>query len=107
MARTIYTERDIEEMARRGIREVQVNDEIYLTDLARERMQALGIKARIAGPEPAAQADDSGPAAAGALSEAEKDMLAEKVKSGVIARLGAGVDVAVVDSVVRRVISQL
>ncbi len=118
MSRTFYTERDIEDLAKRGVKEVEVNDSVYITDLGRERMEQLGIKAKAAlsksaAPSPAPSAPPAAPsqakppAAIGPLSEAEKQQVIEKVKSGVIARLGPGVDVAMVDTLVRRVVGQL
>ncbi len=118
MSRTFYTERDIEDLARRGVKELEVNDTVYITDLGREKMEQLGIKAKAtlsksAAPAPAPTVPPSAPSAAsppasiGPLSEAEKQQVIEKVKSGVIARLGPGVDVAMVDTLVRRVVGQL
>lgn len=121
MSRTFYTERDIEDMAKRGITEIQIDDSVYITDVAREMMDKLGIKrkatngasasssvlkspdvANLHKPAPAAPA-----AAQAALSPQEKQQVIEQVKSGVIARLGAGVDSAVVEQIVRRVVDKL
>lgn len=118
MARIFYTERDIENLARQGIREIEENDNVYLTDLARERMEVLGIKSRRSGkspdasasPAPASQPAAASPSAAGAsgtLSASEKQQVIDKVKAGVITRLGPGVDTAMVDTIVRRVVGQL
>ncbi len=111
MGRTIYTEQDIEDLSKRGVREIEVNDDVYLTDLARERMEQLGIKARAVGAPPTPSRVQASTSAAsqisGPLSEAEKQQVIDKVKSGVIARLGPGVDLAMVDTIVRRVVGQL
>ncbi len=122
MARIFYTERDIEDLAKQGVREIDENDNVYLTDLARERMEALGIKSRRGKPQAApasapsvaapAPAPVSAPAPAPAiapagLSAAEKQQVMDKVKAGVIARLGPSVDTAMVDTIVRRVVGQL
>ena len=114
MARTFYTERDIEDLAKRGVQELEVNDGVYLTDLAREKMEQLGIRAKAALPKTAAPvpAPSASPAAkpaasSGPLSEAEKQQVIETVKRGVIARLGPGVDATMVDTLVRRVVGQL
>ncbi len=102
MARTIYTDRDIEEMAGRGLREIDVTDGVYLTDLARERAEKLGIQIRqgAAG----TRQEDTTPVH---LSAEEKAALAEKVKQGVIARLGDSVDTMVIDHLVNRVVGRL
>lgn len=122
MARTFYTERDIEDMAKRGVTELEMNDSVYVTDLAREMMDKLGIKRRVTGASPAlstvlASPDvanlhrsapaTSGASASGGLSAAEKQEVMDRVKSGVIARLGTGVDSAAVEQIVQRVVSAL
>ncbi len=145
MSRTFYTERDIEDLVKRGVHEIEVNDSVYITDLGREKMEQLGVRPRVvpsgsaraatSPPQPApaavppaqpvaAAAPPPAPAAAspappapppahpasgsnGALSEAERQQVFEKVKSGVIARLGPGADAALVDKIVHRVVSQL
>ncbi len=112
MPRIFYTERDIEDLAKRGVKEVEVNDDVYITDVAREKMEQLGIKAKSVSSRPATSMPSVTPAvlppaASGSLSEAEKQQVMDKVRSGVIARLGPGVDTALVDTIVRRVVSQL
>ncbi len=116
MARTFYTERDIEDLARRGITEIEFNEGVYITDLAREKMEVLGIKTKVVPRQPAMAPPSPTPTAApgaqpyaqgGSLGDAEKQEVIEKVKSGVIARLGPGVDAAMLDTIVRKVVSQL
>jgi hypothetical protein len=115
MARTIYTERDIEDMAKRGVTEIEVNDSVYITDVALELMDKLGIKRKLSGsasPRPtpfaAASTRSSAPSSGGStLTDAERQQVIDKVKSGVLARLGAGVDSAVVDKIVRKIVAQL
>ncbi|HZQ10310.1 MAG TPA: hypothetical protein VFD70_27275 [Anaerolineae bacterium] len=108
MARTFYTERDIQDLAARGVTQVEVNDNVYITDAARELMDKLGIRRVVTG---SASSYSSNPqqskSATLALSPNEKQEVIEKVKSGVLARLGPGVDSAVVDQIVRRVVSAL
>ena len=117
MARTFSTERDIEDMANRGVTEIELNDSVYITDVAREMMDRLGIKRKVTnGTAPSsvlkspdvANLHKPAPAAKdAALTDAEKQQVIDQVKSGVIARLGAGVDSKVVDQIVRRVVGQL
>lgn len=113
MSRTIYTERDIEDFAKRGVKELAVDENVYLTDLAREKMQALGINAKFLStaptpmPQSPAGATLSLPDAAPRLNEEERRQVIEQVKSGVIARLGSGVDAAMLDTLVRRVVGRL
>ncbi len=118
MSRTFYTERDIEDMAKRGVTEIEINDSVYITDVAREMMDKLGIKRKVTSSAPAsssvlkspdvANLHNSAPASSNApLTDSEKQEVIEKVKSGVIARLGAGVDSAVVEQIVKRVVGKL
>ncbi len=109
MPRIFYTEVDIEDLARRGVKEIEVNDNVYITDEAREKMEKLGMRVRnVASPQAAPTgATPANSSASGTLTEREREQVIEKVKSGVIARLGPGVDPAVVDTIVRRVVSQL
>lgn len=118
MSRTFYTERDIQDMAKRGVTEIEVNDSVYITDIAREMMDKLGIKRKVTGSASATSsvlkspdvANLHNPASApgnAPLTDSEKHEVIEKVKSGVIARLGPGVDSAVVEQIVKRVVEKL
>ncbi len=42
--KTFYTERDIEDMHAQGITEIEVDDDVVLTDLAKDKAISLGIK---------------------------------------------------------------
>ncbi len=44
MPKEFYTERDIEDMVKRGILSLEVNDNVVLTDLAYEKANRLGMK---------------------------------------------------------------
>lgn len=124
MARIFYTERDIEDMAKRGVTEIEIDDSVYITDLARETMDKLGVKRKVTGSQTAyssvlaspdvaklhtqtAPAAPAAPASPMTLSPAEKQEVADRVKSGVIARLGPGVDTVVVEKIVQRVVNAL
>lgn len=118
MPRTFYTERDIQDMAKRGVTEIEVNDSVYITDVAREMMDRLGIKRKVTNGAAASSSVLASPDVANlhkpaptannaSLTPQEKQEVVDKVKSGVIARLGPGVDGAVVDQIVRRVVGQL
>ena len=121
MARTFYTERDIEDLAKRGVTEIPVDDSVYITDSAREMMDKLGIKRRVNNGSAASAALKSPDAAkptnkptasapsssSQPLTDAERQQVIDQVKSGVLARLGPGVDAAVVDQIVRKVVGKL
>jgi hypothetical protein len=44
MPKEFYTERDIEDMVKRGIMSLQLNDDVVLTDLAYEKANRLGMR---------------------------------------------------------------
>ena len=44
MAKTFYTDKDIEELQRKGVKSLRVTDDVALTDLAYEKAQRLGIQ---------------------------------------------------------------
>jgi hypothetical protein len=44
--KTFYTDHDIEDMAKAGIKEIEVHDDVVLTDLALEKALKLGIRLR-------------------------------------------------------------
>jgi hypothetical protein len=93
MAKTFYTERDIEDMARRGVTTLVVSDDVVLTDLARECAMKNNIRLTKANP---VHPEDDG-----------KAELIHRIKAAVIARLGSNVDLVLLDTVVRRVINSL
>lgn len=114
MAKTFYTERDIEELAQRGVHSLVVNDNIVLTELAVERAMRLGValvREHDTPPSapvrpylsPAPQAKPGSTA-----SEAgDKQDLHERIRAAVIARLGSQVDPALLDGIIRRVLDQV
>lgn len=113
MGRKFYTEQDIEDLARQGITEIPVDDSVYITDVAREKMKAMGIRVKSI-PERDEFIVSSGSLlphnlarSATALTPDEKAEVIERVKSGVIARLGPGVEISTVDSIVRQVVDRL
>jgi hypothetical protein len=92
MSKTFYTERDIADMAERGETSLEVNDNIVLTDLARDEALKRGlrlVRAKQTVEDPA---------------QAE---LIHRVKAAVIARLGEQVDAKLLDAVVTRVVQNL
>ncbi len=90
MPKTFYTERDIVDLASRGVTSLDVNDDIVLTDLAREAALKRGVRlVRGNGQHP----EDG--------SQAE---LVHRVKAAVIARLGDQVDAKLLDAVVTNVV---
>lgn len=93
MAKTFYTEWDIVEMARRGITTLVVNDDVVLTDLARDMAHRHNIRLVHENPVHPEDNDNAG--------------LIHRVKAAVISRLGGDVDLALLDAVVTRVVNEM
>ena len=95
MPKTFYTERDVIDLVARGLTTLEVNDDVVLTDLARDEALKRGLR-RVKSAPPAA------PAAAD-----ETEALIHRVKAAVLARLGEQVDAQLLDSVVTRVVKDV
>jgi hypothetical protein len=98
MAKTFYTERDIEDLHQRGVMVLDVDDSVVITDLGREKALALGIRLARRG------SSSSASPAAQTSSQAE---LVAKIKTAVIARLGNDIDANLVETVIQRVLAQI
>jgi len=95
MAKTFYTERDIIDLADRGVTSLEVNDDVVLTDHARDLALQRGmrlVRARLR----TGHAEDNGNA----------EMI-HRVKAAVIARLGDQVDAKLLEAVVTKVVNGL
>jgi hypothetical protein len=112
--KTFYTERDLEDLARRGVQSLTLDDSVVLTDLAFEKAQSLGIRLvqGQAKPPSAPQrpyiAGESQPKAAPATSSpAGKEDLHQRVREAVVKRLGDELDANLLDSIIRRVLENV
>ncbi len=92
MAKTFYTERDMDDLHARGVTSLDVHDDVVLTELARERALRHGIKLNRV--QPGHHPEDK--------PEAE---LIHRVKAAVIARLNGQVEAALLDAIVTRVMA--
>ncbi len=115
MPKTFYTERDIEDLARQGITALEVDDNIVLTDLARDKAMRLGIELirehdkPPAAPERPYIAKTVAPSASGssAASNVGSSDLHQRVRQAVISRLGDSVDQMLLDTIIRRVLQNI
>lgn len=114
MSKTFYTERDVEELARRGVQSLTVNDNVVLTEMALEKAQRLGITlvrehetppSAPVRPYISAAAERSPSREAGRPSGQED--LHQRVRSAVISRLGNELDPVLLDSIIRRVLENV
>jgi len=117
MTKVFYTEIDIEDMAKRGILSLEINDNAALTDLAYEKADRLGLKLVRDKPDnpPAApvrpylsqqtiQKQPEVTAVAATPSAAESD-LQQRIRSAVLTRMGAQIDPALLDAIIQRVLT--
>ena len=111
MPKEFYTERDIEDMFKRGILSLQVTDNVVLTELAYEKANRLGMQLLRERPVEPPSAPlrpylsqlrkPEAPAAAPAPSETE---LTARIRVAVLAQLGNQVDPARLDVIIQRVL---
>ena len=117
MPKEFYTEKDIEDLFNRGIRSLQVSENVVLTELAYEKANRLGLQL-------ISDRADNPPAAPVRpyLSEArtaraqpmtapvaqsirpERSDVEQRIRSAVIARLGNQVDAKLLDNIIHRVV---
>ena len=111
MAKEFYTERDIEDMVKRGVTSLQLNDNIVLTELAFEKAQRLGMQLLRDRPiqPPAAPVrpyisqglKQEQTLAVPSVIQAD---LTNRIREAVNARLGAQVDPQLLDVIIQRVL---
>lgn len=124
--KTFYTERDVSDMHARGVTEIEIDDDVVLTDLARERAIALGLKMKLVSQRsgqpnglprlaiapqmqlpPAVVGPSSPLPAPAAPPPAPPADLAAQVKSAVIARLGTTAHNDLLDQVIPQILARL
>jgi hypothetical protein len=133
MPKEFYTEKDIEDLFQRGIRSLQVNENVVLTELAYEQANRLGLQLisdradnppaapvrpylsepptrQIAHAKPviapvAAPVTQPKPALSAPQARGEKGSDIEKrIRSAVVAKLGDQVDAKLLDNIIHRVV---
>jgi len=117
MPKEFYTERDIEDMAKKGVQSLVLTDDVVLTELAYEKADRLGVKLirpHVTPPSapvrPYISEPKPGPGLAsmdkGPCPECSSD-LAKRVHDAVMARLGGQVDPALLDVIIKRVLNNV
>ena len=123
MSKEFYTEHDIEDLFQRGIRSLQVTENVVLTELAYEKANRLGLQliSERADNPPAAPIrpylSEAGtrratPAAAPVVQPTPQPLPApssasdveKRIRSAVIAKLGNQVDGKLLDNIIHRVV---
>ena len=119
MPKEFYTEKDIEDLVKRGVLSLDVNEDCVLTDLAYEKANRLGMRLNRTRPDspPGApvrpyisEKPVSRPAMAAASATvappapAAPSDLPGSIRRAVIAKLGTEVDPALLDTIIERVL---
>lgn len=134
MPKEFYTEKDIEDLFNRGIRSLQLNENVVLTELAYEKAKRLDVqlitdladnppaapvRPYISEPQTHRPMPTIGPAVPAAVSQpgpvsrepalsnspGEKQSdIEQRIRSAVIARLGNQVDAKLLDNIIHRVV---
>ena len=126
MPKTFYTERDIEDLASRGVISLVIDDDIVLTDLARDKAMRLGIELLREHDQPPAaperpyitdltspsaiqsvRAASDQPSSIRSAAASSGDELFQNVRAAVVARLGDTVDPKLLDTIIRRVLKNV
>ncbi len=118
MAKTFITERDIEDMARRGELTLAVNDDVVLTELAYEKAERLGVvllqpnQLPPAAPvrpylsQPVPEKVPCMECSQAAAAATEED-LKQRIRDAVKAKLGNQVDPALLETIITRVLNNV
>ena len=110
MPKIFYTERDIDDMNKRGITSIDVTDNVVMTDLALERAMKYEMKVNRAetSPAPKAVLSQSVNLAVSSVhtmaSRSTDGDLHQQIRSAVLAKLDGQVDEALLDAIIRRVL---
>lgn len=122
--KTFYTVRDIEDMHAAGTTEIQLHDDLVLTDVAREKAIALGMRLTPAATAPSRRErpgtatgnpptapppakGGSTPPAVQPTAPLATDDAAAKIKAAVVARLGTHQYDDVLDRIIPQVMAKL
>jgi hypothetical protein len=131
MPKEFYTEKDIEDLFQRGIRSLQITDNVVLTELAYEKAKRLEIQlitdradnppaapvrpyiseqqtrrpvATIGPATPATTPSTHASIAQHTTRAEEQSDIENRIRSAVIARLGNQVDTKLLDNIIHRVV---
>jgi hypothetical protein len=118
MPKQFFTERDIEDMAARGVFTLTVCDEVVLTELAFEKAERLGVKLVQTHPQPPAApirpylSQPVAPASSQFGSTAtpslkDDEALRQRIRSAVKAKLGDEIDPQLLETIITRVLDNI
>lgn len=110
MAKTFYTERDIEDLFQRGTRSLTMGEDVVLTNLAYEKAQRLGLVLAQPSEKPPAAPERPYLSQArpsiiqkSAAQQTKLEEIKQRVRQAVLAKMGNSVDPALLDKIIERV----
>ncbi|MBN2149005.1 MAG: hypothetical protein JW726_16590 [Anaerolineales bacterium] len=127
MPKEFYTEKDIEDLVKRGIMSLDVNENVVLTDLAYEKARRLGMRLVSdrpenppaapsrpylsqkwnqphTGPEPSPSSQTQQEPAPIAAPQTNDQDLHQRIRNAVLNRLGNQIDSDLLDVIIQRVL---
>jgi hypothetical protein len=117
MAKTFITERDIEDMARRGELSITMNDDVVLTELAYEKAQRLGVVLLQSHQLPPAapirpylsepMIEKTPCVTCSQDSGSDDEGLRQRIRDAVKAKLGNQIDSALLETIITRVLNNV
>jgi hypothetical protein len=117
MAKKFYTERDIEDMAARGVLSLEVDDNTVLTELAFEKASRLGVTlvqpnqlppAAPVRPYLSLQKEELKPCCQEKTPIAQSDeQLRQRIRDAVKVKLGTQIDPALLETIITRVLNNV
>lgn len=113
MPKEFYTERDIEDMVKRGVLSLVIDDDVVLTDLARDRALRLGVELQRERPPSAPErpyiAKTASPSASPGkpVQKSSTSDIYQQVYDATIARLGDSVDPKLLETIIRRILQNV
>jgi len=115
MPKEFYTERDIEDMFKRGVMSLNVSENVVLTELAYEKANRLGLKLLRTQPDnpPSApvrpylaqkNVSTASVAIRSVPHEPEDNDVQSRIRAAVISRMGTQVDPDLLDVIIQRIL---
>ena len=115
MAKTFYTEHDIQDLAAQGVQSLRVDENTVLTELAREAARKLGVQLTEGDDRPSSaphrpylsEKQKPAPKGSQAAQPPSGSELEQRVYSSVKKRLGDQVDETLLKAIVQRVLKNV
>ena len=115
MAKKFYTERDIEDIASRGVLSLNMDSDTVLTELAYEKAQKLGVSLTqpnqippAAPVRPYLSAEQAQkPCSCSEQASPTDDQMRQRIRDAVKAKLGTQIDPTLLETIITRVLNNV